>query len=201
MKPCNVCYIVKPIEEFWSKKWARCKACDSAHSKVEYYSDLEGSREKSREKIKKYRKDPSKNQGIKLSKRKYYHLAGGKQVIRSRIDQRKISDPFRWKADNRSISKKWLVQTWQSQRGRCALSGRRLDVLTLVIDHIIPKSRGGADHVSNYRLLCPEANSAKSSLLDDEFFKLCREILVFSKKPNRKKDSAQILLFPSSTMC
>lgn len=35
-------------------------------------------------------------------------------------------------------------------------------------DHIIPKSRGGKNHISNYQVLCTDCNNAKGNLLPGE---------------------------------
>lgn len=52
MKPCNVCKIVKPLEEFGKKKRApggidwTCKACNRARARDHYHRDIESSRER-----------------------------------------------------------------------------------------------------------------------------------------------------------
>lgn len=71
---------------------------------------------------------------------------------------------------------KQLAALWKKQRGRCALTGRRLD-RTADLDHIIPKTRGGGDNVGNLRWLCREVNMVKRNLTDDEFLTLCGEVM------------------------
>lgn len=73
-------------------------------------------------------------------------------------------------------SYKELAQLWKAQRGICALTGRRLDRFAEV-DHIIPKSRGGTDHISNLRWVCRTVNLAKRDLTDAEFSALCNEVI------------------------
>lgn len=68
-----------------------------------------------------------------------------------------------------------LAALWRSQRGRCWLTGRKLD-RTAQIDHAVPKCRGGTDAPSNLRWLCAEANIAKRHLTEDEFVALCRDV-------------------------
>jgi 5-methylcytosine-specific restriction endonuclease McrA len=64
---------------------------------------------------------------------------------------------------------------WNKQNGLCALTGRPLDNNS-ELDHIIPISRGGDNSIENYRWLCRDANQAKHSLTDEEFFNLCKAI-------------------------
>lgn len=69
---------------------------------------------------------------------------------------------------------------WDRQGGRCGLTGRELDPLTMQLDHIVPRVRGGGDDLENLRWLSREANQAKRDLLDDEFLDLCAEALMFA---------------------
>ncbi len=69
-----------------------------------------------------------------------------------------------------------LASLWKKQRGKCALTGRRMD-RTAQLDHIIAKARGGSDRVDNLRWLCAEVNLAKRELSDSAFFTLCRDVM------------------------
>ena len=66
---------------------------------------------------------------------------------------------------------------WRKQKGRCALTGRRLDRTTAHLDHIVPIAKGGSHDIGNLRWLCHEANLAKRALSDDEFIALCRDCM------------------------
>lgn len=68
-----------------------------------------------------------------------------------------------------------LAKLWIKQRGRCALTGRKMDE-TAQVDHILAKAKGGKDDLSNLRWTCKEANLAKRELSDADFIKLCREV-------------------------
>lgn len=70
-----------------------------------------------------------------------------------------------------------LSRMWKAQRGRCALTGRRLTRDNAQLDHIIAKARGGNDEPSNLRWLCTEANLALRELSDAEFLALCSDVM------------------------
>ena len=69
-----------------------------------------------------------------------------------------------------------LMAKWKSQRGLCALSGRKLD-RSAHVDHILPVSRGGTNEPSNLQWLDPMINQAKSSMTDSEFVQMCLEVV------------------------
>lgn len=69
-----------------------------------------------------------------------------------------------------------LAALWKSQRGRCALTGRKLD-RSAHLDHILAKVRGGGDNIENLRWLCREANMAKRDMSDGEFLSLCGDVM------------------------
>lgn len=70
-----------------------------------------------------------------------------------------------------------LARLWKSQRGRCALTGRRLTRNNAHLDHIVAKAKGGTDFANNLRWVCIEANLAKRELSDAEFIALCRDVV------------------------
>jgi 5-methylcytosine-specific restriction endonuclease McrA len=47
----------------------------------------------------------------------------------------------------------------------------------ITIDHIIPRSRGGADHLDNYQLAHFPCNQDKDSMLPAEFSKFQERVL------------------------
>lgn len=71
-----------------------------------------------------------------------------------------------------------LARLWKDQRGRCALTGRRLN-RDAHLDHIVAKARGGTDALGNLRWVCTEANLAKRELSDAEFTALCGDVMRF----------------------
>lgn len=70
-----------------------------------------------------------------------------------------------------------LARLWKSQRGLCALTGRRLTRENAEIDHKRPQVRGGGDGIENLQWVCKVANRAKRDLTDEEFLALCREVV------------------------
>lgn len=95
----------------------------------------------------------------------------------------KEHDPIMWRISvlranrSRDITRKWLDSKLEQQGYKCALSGRPIDILSLEVDHIIPRSKGGSNEASNLQLVCREANSAKSALSKEELIQLCTDIL------------------------
>lgn len=71
-----------------------------------------------------------------------------------------------------------LAALWKAQRGRCALTGRRLD-RSAQLDHRTPKARGGGDQITNLQWLCEAANLAKRDLTDAEFTALCADVMAW----------------------
>ena len=71
----------------------------------------------------------------------------------------------------------WL---WHKQRGRCALTGMRLD-RTAELDHIIPVSQGGKNERSNLQWLCKKVNRSKRDLTSEEFISLCKEVISYKQ--------------------
>ena len=70
-----------------------------------------------------------------------------------------------------------LSRLWKRQRGRCALTGRRLTRENAHLDHIAPLARGGGDGIENLRWVCHEANLAKRALSDEQFVALCASVV------------------------
>lgn len=72
---------------------------------------------------------------------------------------------------------KVIMLQWVNQRGRCAYTGRKLN-RSAHLDHINPRSKGGKDVAGNLQWLCPEANVSKSDMNEQEFIKMCAEVVM-----------------------
>jgi CRISPR/Cas system Type II protein with McrA/HNH and RuvC-like nuclease domain len=69
-----------------------------------------------------------------------------------------------------------LARLWKSQRGRCAMTGERLD-REAQLDHIHPRCKGGDDSPANLQWVTAAVNYAKRDLSQDEFIALCGGVM------------------------
>lgn len=70
---------------------------------------------------------------------------------------------------SKSEFSKVILNLWEEQGGKCAISG--LDLvpgLNIEIDHILPLSRGGSSNPVNLRLLHKFINKLKDNFTDEE---------------------------------
>lgn len=140
---------------------------------------IEATREAKRLLEAKRRADPAMSVRIK-AQRKARWESGGKVKQRAYLLAWRERHFFAWRARIFSmhyapITAKQLALLWRQQRGRCGLTGRKLD-RSAVIDHILPISRGGSHGLENLRWTTDEANHAKRDLTDEEFFALCHTV-------------------------
>lgn len=76
---------------------------------------------------------------------------------------------------------------FDDQGGRCALTGRELTPgVNASLDHRVPRSLGGKHELGNVRWVDLRANLAKQNLSEEEFLRLCRDVV-------RCADNAQLL--------
>jgi 5-methylcytosine-specific restriction endonuclease McrA len=54
-------------------------------------------------------------------------------------------------------------------KGRCALCGATSADRRIEVDHVVPRSRGGSNDISNLQALCDVCNRGKSNLDDTDF--------------------------------
>ena len=67
----------------------------------------------------------------------------------------------------------------QKQNYQCALTGRELTPDNCVMDHITPLAGGGKHIKDNAQLVRAEVNRAKGQMSEDEFVRLCRDVVNF----------------------
>lgn len=65
----------------------------------------------------------------------------------------------------------------KKQKLVCPLTGRKLTGDTMSVDHKIPLSKGGTHDLLNLQFVHVEANYAKRNLLQEDFIKLCKDVV------------------------
>lgn len=166
---------------------ARCRAKRIGRIREYDYTKYWSNPEKARQYVKEWsQKNPERTTAIR---RRTY--AKNREKIIERNRRWKMSRFFyararKWeKRHGYSISPLTLWGLWKRQRGRCALTGRRLDGRVLrgaALDHIVARGNGGRGDADNLRWLCYEANVAKGMLSDAQLFGLCEEMLAHRHK-------------------
>jgi len=69
-----------------------------------------------------------------------------------------------------------LLELIEEQQYRCALSGVELEPDTAVLDHKIPRNRGGRHELNNVWFLHRDVNRAKGTMTVDEFRLMCSRV-------------------------
>lgn len=70
-----------------------------------------------------------------------------------------------------------LKELLVNQNYKCALTNDPIALHNMELDHIIPKSKGGSNVITNLRWVTKEANRAKSCLSDEDFISLCHKVI------------------------
>ncbi len=86
------------------------------------------------------------------------------------------------------LNVKEVLELIESVSYRCALTGKKLTPGTAALDHCIPVSRGGQHEIANAQLLHRDVNRAKGTLTNDEFIKLCRDVVKHTNRIARHSD-------------
>ena len=74
-------------------------------------------------------------------------------------------------------SRKWINHTilYRRQGGYCAGCGHYFQSRNLTIDHVVPRSQGGIDDISNYQILCHACNQMKGDGSQEQLMVALRE--------------------------
>lgn len=75
-----------------------------------------------------------------------------------------------------------LAHLWKQQRGRCAVTDRRLNRQNSHLDHIVSIVKGGKSTIENLRWVHRDVNYAKRDLSEAEFLSLCREVVALNQR-------------------
>ena len=70
-----------------------------------------------------------------------------------------------------------VLRLLEHQGYRCALTDRRLTPEVASLDHIVPVRNGGEHRIENSQVLHKEVNRAKSTMSNEEFIRMCREVV------------------------
>jgi hypothetical protein len=70
-----------------------------------------------------------------------------------------------------------VLRLLEWQQFRCALTGRSLMPDTASLDHIVPVRLGGEHRIENVQVLHKDVNRAKTTMTNEEFIQLCREVV------------------------
>jgi len=76
-----------------------------------------------------------------------------------------------------------VLRLLEAQQYRCALTGRPLAPDTASLDHILPIRSGGEHVISNAQVLHKNVNRAKTTMTNEEFVQLCREVVEHTSEP------------------
>jgi len=176
---CKSCGIEKPCSDYRIHKKGyrigKCRECERAYQREFSRRDPEKYRERKRQSMAKIRAaDP---EAARAYSREYHHANREHQLAKMREYQ---SRRFFWsrakKCLGATVHAAELSKLWKIQRGRCALTGRRLD-RTAQVDHKIPRAKGGKDEIENLRWVCAEINYAKRDMSDDELLDMCLDCM------------------------
>ncbi len=126
----------------------------------------------------------TKNHSIATKDKDIYSLIGSDELSNDEADdlialcEQKIAEfeakrgDVVWshrKRGHRPISGSIRYQVLAAAKGRCELCGITNEEKMLEVDHIMPKSLGGKNDLSNYQALCYSCNAAKRNTDDTDF--------------------------------
>ena len=173
-KKCIICKEELPIDQFPRDKarsngrYPRCSPC-----RAKYYL---ANRERFVAQMAEYRRRPGIREKINAdhkvyAARRFFHIRANNLKIRAKVRHEV--------ATTAEVSR-----LWKQQLGTCPVTGRRLNRESAQLDHIIPLVKGGSDLVGNLRWVHRDVNYAKRDLLDDDFFRLCLDVVAnLNNKP------------------
>lgn len=176
---CTLCRVDKPSVDFRHHirgyRVGRCRDCERSDWRQWASRNPEERRRKNREGMARYR---AKNLESVRERERLWRTANADKVkskLRAYIVRRFFwARAHRLKGEGRAAPRE-IAALWKAQRGRCALSGRKLD-RTAHLDHKIPRKDGGSDRLENLQWLCSDVNFAKRALGEEAFIALCQEV-------------------------
>jgi hypothetical protein len=161
--------------EYRNNYWRERRRTDRAHARKRADEALRHHREHREEKLAYFRA----NREYRNARKREYDASHQEQNrayrqqehVRRRYRQHKRVIEARRRARKRGAGGSWTVQDFerlcQSLNHCCYYCGKRCEKLT--IEHRIPLSRGGSNHLSNVVPACSDCNTRKHALTDEEF--------------------------------
>jgi len=84
-------------------------------------------------------------------------------------------------------------EMYERQAGHCAGCGVHFPLRNLTVDHVVSRSRGGSDHISNLQLLCGACNSMKGDRPMEYLARRLTELDLIDEAQQRKLAAARAL--------
>jgi diadenosine tetraphosphate (Ap4A) HIT family hydrolase/5-methylcytosine-specific restriction endonuclease McrA len=127
------------------------------------------------------------NRGITKKTKNYYEIEDIAKLSYGQIEELQTllelkikdfsekRDGSQWEHRSRirkPISGSTRFEVLKKAKFHCALCGISADIKNLEVDHIIPKSLGGSDEISNYQALCYTCNAQKGNRDKTDFRKV-----------------------------
>lgn len=78
-----------------------------------------------------------------------------------------------------------LLGIAKKQRLLCPFTGIKFTSDNISVDHIVPLSKGGSNHVDNIRLVHNMVNRMRLEYSDDDFIQMCHKISDYARTGNR----------------
>lgn len=180
MHVCKGCSVMKAAAEFRTHKRGyrigKCRDCERAYQREHSARRPDEYRRRKRESMARRRAaDPDAARAYERD----FHARNREAQTAKMRDY--YARRFFWgramklRSEGRATFRE-IARLWKAQRGRCALTGRRLD-RDAQLDHILPRARGGGDEITNLRWVCNAANLAKRDMTDAEFQTLCADVM------------------------
>lgn len=131
---------------------------------------------------KQHKKDYQKNRyhSLKHTENFVLNRRATEKRLWKRIRERRVFKRlsiYQRKKNGAHISAIDLWKMCLRQKCRCPLTGRKLTIQNMSVDHIKPLSKGGDTSVNNLRLTVKDANLAKACLSDSELLLLALDIV------------------------